>query len=82
MPTSWDGAAFKDYELRSSVDGNTWKSVVQGQGTNQDCCDFQEISFAPVTARHFQLSLKSDWGYTYFALAYIECKARLLPPDP
>jgi len=71
--TGWDGSSFKDYRFEKSDDGKEWTSVKEGQGTNLDCCAWEEITWdtAP-SAKYFRLFMVNDWGYKWLSINRLE----------
>merc|ERR1712227_52843 len=63
--TGWDGSAFNNYVFETSTDGATWTMVQAGQGINQDCCEWQEISVCETTSKYFRLYMVDDYKYGY-----------------
>jgi len=70
--TSWDGSSFKDYRFETFSAGPNWEVIKEGQGINQDCCDFQEIRFPATTGKFFRLFMVNNWGYGWLSLEYME----------
>ena len=73
-PAGLDTSAFKEYKFQSSVDGATWTTVNQGRGANQDCCDWQTITFPGTTAKFFRLFMVNDWGYKWISINNLELR--------
>ena len=50
-PNGWDNSGFKEYVFQVSADeGVIWTDVYTGTGVNQQCCDFQTITFDTPTS--------------------------------
>ena len=61
-PQDWDNSAFKEYRLQSSDDGSSWTTRNSGDGMNQDCCYWQEITWATTTpAKYWRLYIVNTW---------------------
>jgi hypothetical protein len=74
-PSGWINSAFKEYAFQVSVDeGITWANVHTGTGENQDCCDFQTITFDdnPTIGKYFRLYMHNNWDYGHFTISYME----------
>merc|ERR1711972_103662 len=73
--SSWDGSAFKEFRFEFSQDeGSTWTSFYQGQGSNLDCCDWEEIDFGTLTprSRMFRLVMENPHGYAYLSIEQLQ----------
>jgi hypothetical protein len=63
---SWEGAYGRRYEIQTSSDGTTWKTV---QTENAGDGGMDEVAFAPVEARHVRLfghQRATTWGYSLY----------------
>ena len=68
---------FDDFTLEVSSDGATWESVLEGEGQNLECCDWQEFTFEMTTAKYFRLSMTGNQGGWYIALGELQFRWQL-----
>ena len=68
----WDGSSFKDFHFDTSSDGKTWRTVKVGEGSNLDCCAWEEFRLKPQTSAFFRLYMLNDWGYSFLAVEQVE----------
>ena len=83
-PDIYDHGMFKNFSFLVSPDGQTWTSVNEGIGIDQDCCAWHDITFDCVTSSYFRLYMIDNWGYrdgNYFVIQQMDlthCTGKLL----
>ena len=71
-PFGVPGSAFKNFVFDRSDDGFSWTPVINGQGIDQACCEWEQYQFPEVTARYFRLYLIDNYGHDTIAMDEIQ----------
>ena len=71
LPDGYSQAAFKDFTLESTMDGNHWSKVVSGTRSN-DCCFWITETFGVVFGQQFKLTFHNNWGGDHLVLQKLE----------
>ena len=62
--SGWSKYGFKNFRFQySENNGGAWITFYEGQATNFDCCEWEEIEFGlKKKSKHFRLFLIDSWG--------------------
>jgi len=77
QPQGINGCAFRNFKIEYALDEDEqfWRLAKEGEGGNQECCEFQEINFGGQMSQSWKFIIESTWSGTCASLQYIEFHA-------